>query len=45
MGNDDEAKSNRAEARKLIEQIAESLREIGLAESFLNQPRVRNLMR
>jgi class 3 adenylate cyclase/tetratricopeptide (TPR) repeat protein len=45
LGNNLEAQSNRYEARKIIGQIAESLREIGLAESFLNQPQVRELMR
>ena len=38
-------RSNRKEARKIIEEIAESLREIGLDESFLNQPQVQKLMR
>ncbi|MEP6895618.1 MAG: AAA family ATPase, partial [Chloroflexota bacterium] len=45
LGNDKEAESNRAEGRKIVEQIAKSLREVGLAESFLNQPRVQKLMR
>ena len=45
LGNDKEAESNLEEARTIIEQIAKSLREIGLAESFLNQPRVKTLMR
>jgi tetratricopeptide (TPR) repeat protein len=40
-----EAKSNQVKARTIIEQIAESLREIGLAESFLEQPQVRKVMR
>jgi len=44
LGNNKEAKSNRAEAYKIVEQIAESLREVGLAESFLKQPRVQKLM-
>ena len=39
-----EANENRSEARKIIRQIADSLREVGLADSFLNQPRVRKLM-
>jgi tetratricopeptide (TPR) repeat protein len=45
LGNEREAETNRAEARRVIEQIADSLREIGLRDSFLNQPRVRELMR
>jgi tetratricopeptide (TPR) repeat protein len=40
-----EAESERNDARQIIGQIAESLREIGLAESFLNQPQVKSLMR
>ena len=44
LGNDKDAVSNLREARAIVEQIAESLREIGLAESFLNQPRVKTLM-
>lgn len=45
LGNEREAESNRNEARRIIEGIAESLREVGLTESFLNQPRVKELMR
>lgn len=45
LGNLKEAGSKRKEARRIVEQIAESLHEIGLAESFLNQPRVKELMR
>ena len=45
LGNEEEAESNRAEARKIVEQIAESLREVGLRDSFLSQPRVRKVMR
>jgi class 3 adenylate cyclase/tetratricopeptide (TPR) repeat protein len=45
LGNTQEANSNRNEARKIVEQIAESLHEIGLAESFLDQPQVEKLMR
>jgi tetratricopeptide (TPR) repeat protein len=45
LGKHKEAEANREEARAIIQQIAESLREIGLSESFLNQPRVRALMR
>jgi predicted ATPase/class 3 adenylate cyclase len=44
LGNEKEAESNRAEAREIVEQIAESLREIGLHDSFLNQPRVQKFM-
>jgi class 3 adenylate cyclase/tetratricopeptide (TPR) repeat protein len=44
LGNAKDAQSNLREARAIVEQIAESLREIGLAESFLNQPRVKTLM-
>lgn len=44
-GNHQEAESNRNEARMIIRQIAESLQEIGLDESFLNQPQVRKLLR
>ena len=45
LGNEKEADANRKEARTIIQQIAESLREIGLDESFLNQPRVKDLAR
>jgi hypothetical protein len=45
LGKDQEAGSNLDEARKIVEQIAESLREMGLRDSFLNQPRVQKLMR
>ncbi len=44
LGNRKEAESNRKEARKIVEQIAESLREIELRDSFLSQPRVQKLM-
>jgi tetratricopeptide (TPR) repeat protein len=44
LGNPEEARANRAEASTLIEQIAESLREVGLRESFLNQPRVQKVL-
>lgn len=39
-----EAEENCKEARKIVSQIAVSLGEVGLADSFLNQPRVRKLM-
>jgi tetratricopeptide (TPR) repeat protein len=45
LGNVEEAKSNRAEARQIVEEIAEQLREIGLRELFLSQPRVEELLR
>ncbi len=45
LGNQEEAKNSLVEARKIVEQVAESLREVGLRDSFLNQPRVKELMR
>ncbi len=45
LGKQKEAEANREEARTIIQQIAESLHEIGLSESFLNQHRVQALMR
>jgi class 3 adenylate cyclase/tetratricopeptide (TPR) repeat protein len=45
LGNHKEAEANRAAACRIAEQIAESLQEVGLSESFLNQPRVKELMR
>lgn len=45
LGRDEEAEKNQKEARALMQQIAESLQEVGLRESFLNQPRVQALMR
>lgn len=45
MGNTLEAESNRNKARQIIGQIAESLQEVGLRDSFLDQPRVKELMR
>jgi tetratricopeptide (TPR) repeat protein len=44
LGNNREAETKRNEARKIIRQIAESLHEIELADAFLNQPRVKELM-
>jgi hypothetical protein len=44
LGKVEQAKANREEARAIVSQIAESLREIGLGDSFLNQLRVQNLM-
>jgi predicted ATPase/class 3 adenylate cyclase len=45
LGKHSEAAADREQARKIIEQIAESLVEVGLRETFLEQPRVRALMR
>jgi len=45
LGNNEESEANREAARAIIEQIAESLDEIGLSESFLNQSQIRALMR
>ncbi len=44
LGNHQEAEVNRKEAQQIVERMAESLREIGLTESFMNQPRVQRLM-
>ena len=44
LGNPQEAEANRQTARVIIEQIAESLREVGLRDSFLKQARVQKLM-
>jgi len=44
LGKNLEAKSNRKEARAIVEQIAESLHEVGLHDSFLSHPRVKELM-
>jgi hypothetical protein len=45
LGNQKEAQANRAEARVVVGHIAESLDEVGLRDSFLNQPRVLEVMR
>jgi predicted ATPase/class 3 adenylate cyclase len=45
LGNPTEADANREEARMIVEQIAESLREVGLRDSLLSQPRVQSLIR
>ncbi|HUG35018.1 MAG TPA: adenylate/guanylate cyclase domain-containing protein [Anaerolineales bacterium] len=45
LGMEEDADVNRAEARRVIEQIADSLRDVGLSDSFINQPRVHELMR
>lgn len=42
LENHKEAGLNREQARKIVEQIAKSLHEAGLRESFLKQPRVIN---
>jgi tetratricopeptide (TPR) repeat protein len=44
LGNRKEAEANREEAQRVVEQIAESLREVGLRDRFLNQPRIQKLM-
>jgi len=43
LGNQKEAEENLAKARRIVEQIAESLHEVGFTESFLNLPRVKAL--
>jgi tetratricopeptide (TPR) repeat protein len=45
IGNTLESEANRSKARQIVGRIAESLLEVGLRDSFLNQPRVRELMR
>ena len=45
LGQHQEAELHRQQARTLVQQMAESLREVGLRDSFLNQPRVRQLIR
>jgi class 3 adenylate cyclase len=45
LGHHEQAESNQIQACQIIGQIADSLREIGLAESFLDRPQVQNLMR
>jgi predicted ATPase/class 3 adenylate cyclase len=45
LGDHTEAKANQAAARRIVEQIADSLREIGLHDSFLNQPRLQDVLR
>jgi hypothetical protein len=44
LGRHQEAEANRESARRIMEQITESLHEVGLRESFLSQPRVQALM-
>jgi tetratricopeptide (TPR) repeat protein len=45
LGKREEAKENLEQARTIIRQIAESLHEVRLSETFLNRPQVRALMR
>lgn len=45
LGNREEAEANRMQARSIVEQIADSLVEVELRETFLEQPRVRALRR
>jgi predicted ATPase/class 3 adenylate cyclase len=45
LGNDKEAEENLEEARTIIQQIAESLHEVGLGDSFMHQPQVQAVMR
>jgi tetratricopeptide (TPR) repeat protein len=44
LGYQEDAENSLREGRKIAAQVAESLREVGLIESFLEQPRVRKLM-
>ncbi len=41
LGRSDDAAANRRTARAVVEQIADSLIEVGLRETFLNQPRLK----
>jgi class 3 adenylate cyclase/tetratricopeptide (TPR) repeat protein len=45
LGKHEKTEANREEARVIIHQIAESLHEVELSESFLKLPRVQALMR
>ena len=45
LGHQEQAEDSLKEARKIVRQIAESLHEVGLTESFLNQARVMKVMR
>ncbi len=45
LGKDEEAEADQKEAQTLIQQISDSLYEVGLSDSFLNQPRVQALRR
>jgi len=44
LGDQIEAEINLKEARRVVAQIADSLREVGLRDSFLKQPRVQMLI-
>jgi tetratricopeptide (TPR) repeat protein len=44
LGHHTQAEENRADARRIVGQIADSLREMGLRDSFLNQPRVQRIL-
>jgi hypothetical protein len=44
LGDDTGAEANREEARGIVGQIAESLREVGLRDLFLDQARVQTLI-
>ncbi|HLF75375.1 MAG TPA: hypothetical protein VI524_13555, partial [Anaerolineales bacterium] len=44
LGQQDEAGACQKKARQIVEAIAEELREVGLRELFLDQPRVQALM-
>jgi hypothetical protein len=44
LGREREAEDSRAAGRALAQQMAESLREVGLSGVFLDQPRVKQLM-
>ncbi|HKJ37911.1 MAG TPA: hypothetical protein VJ972_03990, partial [Anaerolineales bacterium] len=45
LGNQNEAETNRKQARNIVDLIAERLEKIDLKDSFLKQPRVQKLMR
>ncbi|HJR79914.1 MAG TPA: adenylate/guanylate cyclase domain-containing protein [Anaerolineales bacterium] len=45
LGHQKDAENSLREGRKIAAQVAESLREVGLHDPFLNQPRVQALMR
>jgi predicted Zn-dependent protease len=44
LGDADQAEADRREARRVAGQLADSLDEIGLRETFLGQARIRDLM-
>jgi pentatricopeptide repeat protein len=45
LRNQKEAENSLAECRKILQQVAVSLHEVGHTQSFLDQPRVKKLMR